>query len=319
MAVQSKQPLNTNSNFPQMSYDLIKEMLIAVGIMGALVLVLSFVFSTPDVPALSAKQVASQSPMMIVQGAVDDLSHQDAISTYGQPYNNTPGAAQALGPIAPQVWGGVQLPVNPSQADVIKPLTRIAQMDPQVQNTLQKWNSVSTTQQQTWLKTISGAMKHATIKNGQLVLPASVVANSGPVPQMLDEYLSFASSGLLESAIDGSGSAMPAINRTNSLLLLQDQPDGQYASKLDMTGDQWGVIKETGNYPGAVWLWFYTLLYQIPPFSASSAADLLVVITVFVVTALLTLTPFIPGLRSIPRWIPIYRLIWRKYYKETKG
>ena len=27
--------------------------------------------------------------------------------------------------------------------------------------------------------------------------------------------------------------------------------------------------------------------------------------------------PFIPGVRSIPRWIPIHRLIWRSYYRDT--
>jgi hypothetical protein len=29
--------------------------------------------------------------------------------------------------------------------------------------------------------------------------------------------------------------------------------------------------------------------------------------------------PFIPGLRDVPRWIPIYRLIWRRFYAETKA
>jgi hypothetical protein len=27
----------------------------------------------------------------------------------------------------------------------------------------------------------------------------------------------------------------------------------------------------------------------------------------------------IPGLRDIPAWIPIYRLIWRRYYADTKA
>ena len=31
--------------------------------------------------------------------------------------------------------------------------------------------------------------------------------------------------------------------------------------------------------------------------------------------SVLLLLPFIPGLRSIPRWIPIHRLIWRDYYR----
>jgi hypothetical protein len=30
----------------------------------------------------------------------------------------------------------------------------------------------------------------------------------------------------------------------------------------------------------------------------------------------LVLVPFIPGVRSIPRLIPIHRLIWRDYYRD---
>lgn len=133
---------------------------------------------------------------------------------------------------------------------------------------------------------------------------------------MLNSYLSLAHSGLLESAIDGANGAMPSTNRTDSLLLLQDAPDAAYASQLDMTGNQWGVIKETGNYPGAVWLWFYTLLYQIPPFSGSDSADLWVVVATGLVSVLLILIPFIPGLRSLPKVFGIYRLIWRRYYRN---
>jgi hypothetical protein len=25
--------------------------------------------------------------------------------------------------------------------------------------------------------------------------------------------------------------------------------------------------------------------------------------------------PLIPGLRSIPRWVPVHRLVWRDYYR----
>jgi len=28
--------------------------------------------------------------------------------------------------------------------------------------------------------------------------------------------------------------------------------------------------------------------------------------------------PLIPGLRSIPRWIPIHRLVWRNYYRRVQ-
>ena len=33
----------------------------------------------------------------------------------------------------------------------------------------------------------------------------------------------------------------------------------------------------------------------------------------------LILVPFIPGVRSIPRKIPLYRLIWRDYYTDIEG
>ena len=26
--------------------------------------------------------------------------------------------------------------------------------------------------------------------------------------------------------------------------------------------------------------------------------------------------PLIPGLRDIPRWVPLHRLIWRQYYRD---
>ena len=33
-------------------------------------------------------------------------------------------------------------------------------------------------------------------------------------------------------------------------------------------------------------------------------------------TILLLLIPFIPGLRDIPRLIPVHRLIWRSWYRS---
>jgi hypothetical protein len=38
-----------------------------------------------------------------------------------------------------------------------------------------------------------------------------------------------------------------------------------------------------------------------------------------ILTAALILVPFIPGVRSIPRKLPLYRLIWRDYYRHVEG
>jgi hypothetical protein len=39
-----------------------------------------------------------------------------------------------------------------------------------------------------------------------------------------------------------------------------------------------------------------------------------VILMMVVLTLLLMLLPLIPGFRDVPRWIPIYRVIWRSYY-----
>jgi hypothetical protein len=36
-------------------------------------------------------------------------------------------------------------------------------------------------------------------------------------------------------------------------------------------------------------------------------------------TILLLCVPFIPGLRDIPRLIPVHRLIWRSWYRSAPG
>ena len=44
--------------------------------------------------------------------------------------------------------------------------------------------------------------------------------------------------------------------------------DGAYfadqATAMHLSGEQWGVMNETGSYPGQPWLWLYTLWYQVP-------------------------------------------------------
>ncbi len=90
--------------------------------------------------------------------------------------------------------------------------------------------------------------------------------------------------------------------------LLEERAEAQH-----LLGEQWGMMNETGSYPGQSWLWLYTFWYQIKPFNTSENADILVVLVMTVLSLAFILVPFIPGIRSIPRWIPVYRLIWREH------
>ncbi len=77
-------------------------------------------------------------------------------------------------------------------------------------------------------------------------------------------------------------------------------------------------MNETGRYPGQSWLWLYTFWYQIPPFNNASNADLMVVLIMGFLSTLLVLVPFIPGLRDLPRWLRLPRLVWREHYRFLK-
>ena len=76
------------------------------------------------------------------------------------------------------------------------------------------------------------------------------------------------------------------------------------------------MMNETGSYPGQVWLWLYTFWYQIKPFSTSANADILVMGVMGVLSLAFILIPFLPGVRDLPRRIPIYKLIWREHYRS---
>ncbi len=93
---------------------------------------------------------------------------------------------------------------------------------------------------------------------------------------------------------------------------LDDRAQAQH-----LLGTQWGMMNETGSYPGQVWLWLYTFWYQISPFTSSPNADALVAVIMGVLSLGLIIVPFLPGVRDLPRWIPIYRLIWRDWYAGT--
>ncbi len=130
--------------------------------------------------------------------------------------------------------------------------------------------------------------------------------------------LSYARSGAIDTALL-SQQPFYGSNYTKPLLFIED---GSYfaslASKDHLVGTQWGVMNETGSYPGQPWLWLYTLWYQIPSFSSSANVDLIAILMTLVSTILLMMVPFIPGLRDIPRYIPVHKLIYRSWNKRNK-
>jgi hypothetical protein len=138
----------------------------------------------------------------------------------------------------------------------------------------------------------------------------------------LKEWSSASSTVRHTGALDADLTSQSGFYTTNFTLPLLFLEDGTYlstqAAHEHLSGDQWGMMNETGNYPGQAWLWLYTFWYQIPPFSSSGNADILVWGLMMLLTLLLALVPFIPGLRTIPRKVKIYRLIWKEHYRSLE-
>jgi hypothetical protein len=218
----------------------------------------------------------------------------------------------------------VHIPINPPNDFVLQPLTQATAGDADLASALTTYKAASSDQQQKWLASYTTALGTATVAaDGTVTVPSG---DFGPVTVLMERMLTLARSGGLDALLLTSDHFYQT-DFSRALLFLDD---GGYiadlATQQKLIGSDWGVMNETGRYPGSAWLWLYTMWYQIPPFNSDtgflgiSAAntDLAVVGVMLILTALLFLVPVIPGLRDIPRWIPIHKLIWRRHYAEMR-
>lgn len=294
-------------------YDIVKEFLIAFAVVLVLVFALAIFLSSPDEKPVTIKSWSTSNPIDFAQTAITELDGTSATATYGPPYNHN-GPSQSIGPFSPESWLGVTHPIDTAEDFVIQPLRTLPDR-PDLESAIDEYTSASADQQQKWTAAYEKGIgsSDATFADGALHVPPG---DDGPVGAMIDGLTSMARSGALDGALI-SGHQFYGTDYTKPLLFIAD---GTYLADLaqgqHLAGDQWGMMNETGNYPGQAWLWLYTFWYQIPPYSSSGNGDVLVWGTMMVLTIGLLLVPFIPGIRSIPRKTKVYRLIWRDYYRQ---
>jgi len=293
-------------------YDLVKEAVIALVVVGLLTILLAAVFSSPDDKPVTVSSWSIKAPQDFLTTALAELDGTSGVATYGPPYTHVPGAGQnIIGGLSIQRALGVQIPINTANAFVLDPLTIEAPVKPRLTIALHAYEAASPARQKAWIDAYSAALAGRALPVGGF--------RYGPLPTMMANLLVMGQSGALDGALL-STARFYQTNFTKSLLFLSD---GSYlesiAASQHLLGSQWGMMNETGNYPGQAWLWLYTFWYQIPPFATSDNADA----QIWAIMALLSIgfvgIPFIPGVRSIPRLVPIYRLIWRDYYRKAEA
>ena len=297
---------------PTRRYDIVKEASAAILVAVVLVVALAALLSSPDVPPLSIATWAKVAPADFVGTAASELAGTSETATYGPPYNSGNGSTQRI-LFAPETIVGVRQHINAAQTFVLAPLEKVASTNPALAAALRLYGAASPATQGSWDNAYAKAITKLAFHGSTLVVPP---AADGPVPALISTELTLARSGALDADLIAN-QAFYGTDFTKPLLFLED---GQYFSDVatadHLSGAQWGVMNETGSYPGQPWLWLYTLWYQVPGFDNSANVDLIAVYLTGVATILLLAVPFIPGLRDIPRLVPVHRLIWRQWYEK---
>jgi hypothetical protein len=289
-------------------YDILKEGTIASVVILALTFGLAGLLSSPDVPSVTIATWARLAPGDFLQTAASELNGTSLTASYGPPYNSN-GTPQSLW-FAPANILGVRKHIDPARDFVTAPLATLARTDPATAAPLAAYRAASPAQQLAWANAYAKAVMKVKFAGGNPVVPA---ANDGPVPAMLASELALARSGGLDADLL-AGRTFYGTDYTRPLLFIGDGSYfGNQATAMNLTGSQWGVMNETGSYPGQPWLWLYTTWYQLPGWRNSANIDLIAIYMTGLATILLLLVPFIPGLRDIPRLIPVHRLIWRSW------
>ncbi|MHB1782605.1 MAG: cytochrome b N-terminal domain-containing protein [Acidimicrobiales bacterium] len=294
---------------PTKRYDILKEATVASSIVLVLVLLLAGILSSPDEPPVTIASWAKVAPADFLGTAATELAGTSETATYGPPYNNGNAFVQKI-VVSWQRLSGVHEAIEPATTFVLSPLSKVASTEPRLASSLAAYERATSAQRNAWDAAYIKALDHLRFSGGEPVLPA---AADGPVPVLLTTELTLARSGALDADLIAN-QAFYGSNFTAPLLFLED---GQYFSSVaqarHMTGSQWGVMNETGSYPGQPWLWLYTLWYQLPGFRSSSNVDLIAVYLTGAATLLLLGVPFVPGIRDIPRVVPLHRRVWRRW------
>jgi len=297
-------------------YDLLREVTLAGVAVLVLVVILAGVFSSPDAKPLTMRSVAQSDPLGFVTVSLSELAGSSALAQYGPPYNHGSGSVQSVGPVSPQKIAGVSVPIDTAQVYVLGPLKTVE--DPAVTTALRAFTTSSASQQATWENAYGTALGKA---DGSLDANGHVkvaTGDYGPLLVMFGALLDIARSGALDGLLLSDGRFYQT-DYTKPLLFLNEDALPTRAGQLNLLGTQWGMMNETGLYPGQAWLWLYTFWYQVPfaPYNGPNA-DIAVWATMAILSLALILLPYIPGLNRLPEYLGVYRLIWREHYRDVR-
>jgi len=275
---------NKYQGYEQVPTDHKRTALISTAIV-LVILLAAAIFHAPYVAPVTIAQLAQNDPVAFISDAASQLGATSDTAQYGPPYT-----------------------FDTAKTYVIEPLQRFYAASPGLDHSaLDQYLGATDEKRAAWNKNYSDALANATVVNGQVQVAAG---DYGPVPAMLEQLRQIAAQGWLDTS--------PSDISTESLLFLGDSGVlDDMAQARNMLDVQWGMIhEENPHYPGAWWLTPVSAMYNTI-FKNDDNADLHVAMVLGVAMLVGLFWPFLPGLKSLPKYLRVYRVIWRDYYRSV--
>jgi len=214
----------------------------------------------------------------------------------------------------------------PSETFVLAPVKAFGPLlDPSAADAVAQYQAASPDRQHTWAAAYHQALNTIIPMSGDSEMGGMAVAGSpdyskidtlqgdfGPVPAIVKADLVIAQHGYLDQYLEGlqAGHSLHLVN-----ICLYDHPSMlSQATAEGLTDDQWGMIKERGFAVGPWYLIIPAIIHVKLPGGATGVGFALWNL-VFALIVILVI-PLLPGLRSVPRRLGLYRLIYRYPVKD---
>ena len=186
-----------------------------------------------------------------------------------------------------------------------------------VQKALATWDAASPQQHQTWASNYHKALDTITpmgaggmstgIPSPDLSKTDTLQGDFGPVPVMVKADLQLAQNGYLDQYLQSSeaGHSYHLVN-----IWLYDHPNMlNTAVAQGLTDDQWGMVKERG-FPIGPWYLSIPAVFHVY-FPGGATGQGFVLWNLLFAAILLFCVPLVPGVRDLPRYLKLYRFIYR--------
>ena len=206
---------------------------------------------------------------------------------------------------------------DPGQVFVLGPLRQVAPLwRADYRAALATYDAASPQQELSWAKSYDNALGTITPSGsggmGGALGPDymkidTLKGDFGPVPVIVKADLLLAQNGFLEQylqAVD-PGHSFHLVN-----IWLYDHPNLlNTAVAQGLTDDQWGMVKERGFSVGP-WYLFVPAVFHVY-FPNGANGTWFVIWNLLFAAILLFVVPLVPGVRDIPRYLKLYRFIYR--------